>query len=136
MKIVSFWGELIDISAKNRSTVVQIFFNRATDIRSVRELEGITLDGFQLDQIIIHSLFDSIPATFWFMIVTLMTVGYGDMYPTTTLGQCITAMAMLISMMVRLPGTRFRSPRKLFISIINEEIYRDKATTTCTPRPL
>jgi len=39
--------------------------------------------------------FSSIPATLWWSVVTLTTIGYGDMAPVTTLGKTLAGIVML-----------------------------------------
>jgi voltage-gated potassium channel len=41
-------------------------------------------------------LFSSIPATMWWGIITITTIGYGDMYPVTTAGRCLTAVIAVL----------------------------------------
>lgn len=51
------------------------------------------------------ALFSSIPATMWWGITTLTTVGYGDMYPITTLGRMLGAVVMILGIgMFALPA--------------------------------
>ena len=40
--------------------------------------------------------FSSIPATMWWGIVTITTIGYGDMYPVTAVGKCLAGVIALI----------------------------------------
>ena len=44
--------------------------------------------------------FPSIPATFWWCIVTLMTVGYGDVIPVTPLGKLVASVTMIASIII------------------------------------
>ncbi|KAI9341075.1 hypothetical protein BD770DRAFT_447831 [Pilaira anomala] len=51
------------------------------------------------------SSFDSIPATFWFVIVTITTTGYGDIVPATFIGKLITFPAMVFGvLLIALPS--------------------------------
>ncbi|KAK3280967.1 hypothetical protein CYMTET_11217, partial [Cymbomonas tetramitiformis] len=48
----------------------------------------------------IGSPFRSIPDSFWWCMVTLMTVGYGEIYPVTTYGKLVAAAAMVASVLI------------------------------------
>jgi len=62
------------------------------------------------------SPFQSIPQSFWWCMVTLTTVGYGDVYPVTYIGQVVATITMLVGLiMLALPlsiiGTNFIEER-------------------------
>ncbi|KAJ3097530.1 Solute carrier 49 member 4 [Phlyctochytrium bullatum] len=47
-----------------------------------------------------RSPFQSVPDTFWFVIVTLTTIGYGDVTPRTVVGRLVAAVVMFVSIFV------------------------------------
>ena len=59
----------------------------------IYEIEkGVRLDGSEP--------FSSIPTTFYWSIVTITTVGYGDIYPITNLGRLMSSLTMVIGLIV------------------------------------
>ncbi len=64
-------------------------------------------------------MFTSIPKTFWWSIVTLTTVGYGDMYPISTAGQILASIVAIAGIgIVALPTSIISSG---FIEIMEKE---------------
>lgn len=75
--------------------------------------------------------FSSIFATMWWSVATLTTVGYGDMYPITTMGKIITSIISIVGIgFVAIPGGLFASE---FISevIKHKNKKNPKLCTNC-----
>ena len=64
------------------------------------------------------SPFTSIPASFWWFVVTATTVGYGDMSPTTIGGKIIACFAMLTGVLV------IAFPVSVFSDLWQKELVR------------
>jgi voltage-gated potassium channel len=69
--------------------------------------------------------FSSIPATMWWAVITLTTVGYGDMYPVTVAGRILGAIIAVLGVgMVALPAG-------LLASGFAEELRQQHAPMVC-----
>ncbi|MCE8016652.1 ion transporter [Halomonas sp. MCCC 1A17488] len=73
--------------------------------------------------------FTSIPMSIYWAIVSLTTVGYGDIVPMTSLGKAITVMLMLIGYSIIAVPTGVFSAQ--VIRAIREERYSDEACPGC-----
>jgi len=65
-------------------------------------------------------VYSSIPHAMWWALVTLATVGYGDVYPITLLGKMMTGVAIIIGVCI------FALPTAIFAAGFVEEIEKDK----------
>lgn len=106
-------------------------------IKNKREELGVTLIIMFLLLIIASSLlyyaerstqpeaFSSIPAAMWWGVVTVTTVGYGDIYPVTALGKFMGAIFALIGIGM------FALPTGILGSGFIEEFHRKRNERTC-----
>ena len=75
-------------------------------------------------------VFTSIPQTLWWAVATLTTVGYGDMYPITTLGKFITAIVSILGIaFIAIPGGIFASE---FVNIFSKRKLQRKSKNRCS----
>lgn len=74
------------------------------------------------------SQFSSIPATFWWCVVTLTTVGYGDVVPTTLQGRFVAVLTMLAGILtIALPVSILGSNFQLEFEKLKKERRRKEA---------
>ena len=78
------------------------------NVSSVYQSDGSLISGCSY----VKSPYSSIPASFWWCVVTLMTVGYGDNVPVTPWGKFVAFLTMITSvLLLALPisviGTEF-----------------------------
>ena len=71
--------------------------------------------------------FTSIPATMWWSIATLTTVGYGDIYPVTPLGKFLGSVTAILGISL------FALPTGILASGFSEEINKKKIRSTICP---
>jgi hypothetical protein len=82
------------------------------------------------------TFFQSISATFWWNIVTITTVGYGDTFPVTPGGRMVASVAMvsglvLLAFPIAIFGTNFHTLYEDWLSAEEEkelEVHPEKAT--------
>jgi len=71
--------------------------------------------------------FPDIPSTVWWAVMTLTTVGYGDVFPITPLGKCLTMVIAILGIGM------FALPVGIFGAGFVEEIQKQKAGKTICP---
>jgi voltage-gated potassium channel len=71
------------------------------------------------------AVFSSIPATMWWSVVTLTTVGYGDVYPVTPLGKVLASLIALLSIGL------FALPAGILASGFSEEMRKRRSKREC-----
>ncbi len=71
--------------------------------------------------------FPDIPSTMWWSVVTLTTVGYGDIYPVTTLGKIFAGLSAILGIGM------FALPTGILGASFVEEIQKQKAGKKCCP---
>ena len=86
-----------------------------------------------------HAAFQSIPHAIWFMLVTMTTVGYGDVSPNTGEGKLVTVFAMVfgvlfLSMPLAIVGNNFCEiwddrTRVIFLEKFKEQYLRRTGVT-------
>jgi voltage-gated potassium channel len=64
--------------------------------------------------------FSSIPQSMWWTIITLTTVGYGDIYPITPLGKVVAALTAITGLGL------FAIPTAILVSGFNEKVAKHK----------
>ncbi len=69
--------------------------------------------------------FTSIPRSIYWMIVTITTVGYGDIIPQTILGQIVASAAMLTGYSI------IAVPTGILTAELSQEIQRERASAIC-----
>jgi voltage-gated potassium channel len=65
-------------------------------------------------------VFSSIPQAMWWALVTLATVGYGDVYPVTAVGKLLSGVVVIVGIGI------FALPTAIFASGFVEEIEKDQ----------
>ena len=81
----------------------------------------------QLGKTDLETQFSSIPQSIYWAIVTMTTVGYGDIVPTTTLGKILTAILILVGYSLIIVPTGFVSAE-----MIDSRRQQTVSTQTCS----
>ncbi len=110
------------LSSKKEEFIVLLFFTLAIII-------FLSFIVFQAEHRAQPEVFTNIPQTLWWAVATLTTVGYGDMFPITTLGKFITAIVSILGIaFVAIPGGIFASE---FLNIYSKRKLQRQSNKKC-----
>merc|ERR1712080_500402 len=87
---------------------------------------GISFDGSGLDTTPFYSTFMS----FWWVLTTITTVGYGDTFPTSLIGRTVGAFAMIIGVI------GFAMPISIIGNSFEEEYHRLALTASAVDKAM
>lgn len=110
---------------KSAKMVKNVFVNRASELKlSLVLIIFLIIIAASLLYFAEHNaqpkVFSSIPATFWWAVVTVTSVGYGDMVPITMLGKILTGVITLSGLAI------FALPAGIITSGFLEEMRKAK----------
>lgn len=114
---------------KSAQMIKNVFLKRANELKlSVVLILFLVIIASSIMYFAEHlaqpDVFSSIPTTLWWAVVTLTTVGYGDMVPVTLLGKVMTAVLMLCGVAI------FALPAGIITAGFLEEMQKMKSKKT------
>ena len=120
--------KLARYSAGMRSLVAALEAERKALLASATVLFGLVLVAASAIHLVEHQAqpdkFGSIPDSMWWAIVTLTTVGYGDVVPITVAGRIVAGFTMLMGLMM------LALPIGIVANAFAEEIHRREFVVT------
>ena len=119
LKLASFVKEINDFIMVFKSCARRILIFILT-ILTIVTILGTLMYAIETP----HTGFTSIPKSIYWAIVTLTTVGYGDISPTTALGQGVAAIIMILGYSLIVVPTGF-------VSVAAVQLHNNKDTRIC-----
>lgn len=112
------------------SLIKNVFRSRKEELVLTTVLMGLLLVVsssllYSVENPVQPEIFSSIPATMWWAVATLTTVGYGDMYPITGLGKFLAGTIAVIGI------GAFALPTGILGAGFVEEMEKSKQCETC-----
>lgn len=126
LRLLSLLREANDLAAalQRSSRKVFVFFALMMILTTIFGCLLYVVEGGQ------HG-FDSIPSSIYWAIVTITTVGYGDIVPTTALGKAISAVGMLIGYaVIAVPTGIITAELTMTQRLRDETVLRDSRNCT------
>ena len=127
--VVTIAGTLMyEIEGGRRNRLVEL------DALASNSIDGNSQNGDKPDvesegKVASQSEFNSIPKSIYWAIVTMTTVGYGDMVATSTLGQFVTSILILVGYSLIIVPTGFMSAE--FIANVKKNEVSNRSCREC-----